>query len=846
MAIPGNTVIHTEVLEERARELGDRNGLKLVFVTLEPGVNPTSARLDLEFYNSNVLPEIFNAVNTDGTLPTEFFTIRGGTRIKGGQEFGQVQVTAVLSVVDEVLSVRVEPIGDYSTYTLHVEFAGSLGDDLIDPLLDEIQFKFRPGCFNLNCAPEGKKGNIPQDKPVIDYLAKDFDSFKHVLINAMRERVPDWQPTSEADLDMVFLDLLAADGDEISDFQDRVMQEAYFGRARKRVSLARHARLMDYHIHQGNQSGTWMAFQTSGDLTVPWRYGVWTGSKWDDPRAVIFITQQRAEDEDEIGQLCFQHLNELQLYTWDNAITALDKGAVEADLALPGGLVSGSELDANILRDLFRRSDIRYLVIEEKLNPETGLENEREIKKRQLLQLLEGDLAAETLFDPSGEGGIGAHFVRVRWRPEDALTTRYCFVTRCADEPPTPGISAFHGNIIWATHGRPHRTTFKPAGEELGASDNNMFERIDEVHYEATPWGVVCKIPHPNLAYRNTLPGGEVRPATTLTVDVEDIADPWEEQIDLIESEDNDEHFVVETDEMSFSRIRFGFQRNGRPLPQDAEVIARYQVGRGSEGNIGAGQLTGFDPVAVVGVDSVHNPFDVTDGRDPEPVVEILRRVPEAYRSRQRRAVTLQDYVDQAESLQEVSHAYAHYAWTGSWRTVRVSIDPAGTDELLEPIRLKIESHLNALRLIGEDLEIRQAQYVALDIEIRLCAHPDYWPEDLAAELDQEFSDGYTFDGRRGFFHPDEWTFGQPLHASQLVGRALSVPGVGRALSVSMRRWNAGLGPTTSTIILNPEDLPENIIDALEVHPNEVIRVSNDPSHIEKGRILFDIEGGRQ
>ena len=735
---------NTEVLEERANNLGIRNGLKLVFVTLEPAVNPTSARLDLEFHNSNVLTEIETEINTNGVPPTDIISIRGGIRIRGGGGPGQVQVTDVINVSGEVLSVRVAPIGDYSTYTLQIEFYDLVGDPLIDPLLDKVEFKFRPGCFNINCAPEWEKGRAPQDTPAIDYLARDFDSFKHVLINGMRDRVPGWEPTSEADLDMVLLDLLAADGDEISDFQDRVMQEAFLGRARKRVSLARHARLMDYHIHQGNQSGTWLAFQTAGNPTVPSRYGVWTGDQWSDPGSEIFITWE--------DQACFQHLNEIQLYSWDQAVTALNEGATEADLALPSGLTPGSELDANLFRDLFRRPDIRYLVVEEKLNPETGRINGRDIKKRQLLHLLEGDQAAETMFDPAGDGGAGVHFVRVRWQPQDALVSRFCFITRCAGEPPTTGISAFHGNIVWATHGRPHRTTFKPPGEELNAFDASVFEFTDEKHYEVTPWGVVCKIPHSNLAYRNTVPGGDTRPATTLTVNVSGFSAPWQEQIDLIESREDNEHFIVETDEMSFSSIRFGFEGNGAPLPQDAEVVSRYQVGRGSEGNIGADRLTGFDSALVPGIDAVHNPLDVTDGRNPEPVAEILRRVPEAYRSRQRRAVTLQDYVDQAESLSEVSHAYARYAWTGSWRTVRISIDPAGTDELLESTRRTIEDHLNALRLIGEDLEVRQAQFIALDIELRLCAHPDFWPEDLVAELEQEFSDGYTADGRRGFF----------------------------------------------------------------------------------------------
>ena len=41
--------------------------------------------------------------------------------------------------------------------------------------------------------------------------------------------------------------------------------------------------------------------------------------------------------------------------------------------------------------------------------------------------------------------------------------------------------------------------------------------------------------------------------------------------------------------------------------------------------------------------------------------------------------MTLADYVQRAEEVAGVSRAVARYAWTGSWRTVRVTIDPAGT-----------------------------------------------------------------------------------------------------------------------------------------------------------------------
>jgi predicted phage baseplate assembly protein len=327
-------------------------------------------------------------------------------------------------------------------------------------------------------------------------------------------------------------------------------------------------------------------------------------------------------------------------------------------------------------------------------------------------------------------------------------------------------------------------------------------------------------------------------------VDVAGFATPWAEQIALVQSQGDDEHYLVETDELSGSTLRFGNGTNGRSLENDAVVSCHYQIGRGSAGNVGLDTLTGHDgPNWLIGM---RNPFDVNNGRDPEPHEAFLRRVPIAYRSRQKRAVTLADYVARAEELAEVSHAYASYGWTGSWRSVRIAIDPAGTTELSDTRRELIHRHLDAVRLIGEDLEIRPARYVPLDILLRVCAHPDNWPEDLGIILEQEFSDGLTPDGRRGFFYPDDWTFGQPLHASQIIGRALAVIGVERVLLLSIRRWNQGFGPSTSSITINPDELPTEAVDLLETEAFEVIQVANNADQLEQGRMVIEVGGGRQ
>lgn len=822
-----------EVLADRARDLEAEglNGLDLVFVELEAATPPGFAQLQLAFHNSLHLAAIETAVNVGGVDPTTIFSITGGSRVRAGTAPGEVQVVSVVAHDGQRLTVRVAPVGDYSTYQLHIQFQNGLGDSLFDPLFAAIAFKFRPGCFNLNCAPSWRKGRPTAPKPVIDYLAKDFDSFKHVLINAMRDRVPDWEPTSEVDLDQVILNLLAADGDFLSDYQDRVVQERYWGLARKRVSLARHARLMDYHIHQGNQASTDLVLSVQSEQLLPAGFGVWTGARWQDSGAQIFVTQQALR--------CHPWLNTLALFTWGNALSSLDAGALYADLALPAPLNPGNLADANQFRDIFRREEVRSLIIEERLNPETGTVNGRDMNKRQTLHLLAGDAAAETRFDPFSN----QHYVRIHWHSDDHLLQRYCVVTRCEGVPVTQ-VTQLFGNVVTALHGRPYRTVFRAPGAELAPADSAQFIYRDEMHWQTSRWGALCPLPHGPLAYRDTPAGGGVAPVSSCVCEVAGFLTPWQEQIDLIESQSDDEHFIVETDEQGRSQLRFGARANGRSLADDAEVTVHYQVGRGSVGNVGRDTLTGFSGPAWL--QTVRNPFDVTNGRDPETREVFLRRAPIAYRSVQKRAVTLADYVARAEALPEVSHAYASYAWTGSWRTVRVAIDPAGSHTLSEAVAARIFGHLDAVRLIGEDLEIRLAHFVPLDIHLRVCADASYWPEDLGAILEQEFSDGLTPDGRPGFFHPDLWTFGQALHASQVIGRALAIVGIGRVVSLSMRRWNQGFGPSNTTVTINPNALPVAEVDLLGVAPYEVIQVANHPDHLEWGRMTFDIQGGRR
>ena len=830
-----------EALRERARNLDKLNGLRMVLVDLEPAADPKEARLELHFYNANQVAAVVAAIGTDRRKARATFPISGGTRLPAGSGPGRVQVTEVAADADpSVLLLTVAPIGDYSTYTLGIEF------DLIDPLFSTIGFRFRPGCFTTECDPEWCEGPATEPAPAIDYLARDFDSFKHTLIAAMIDRVPGWRPTSEADLDETLIELLSASADELADLQDRVMSEAYLGTARKRVSLARHARLMDYHIHQGNQATTWLALKVGLGIDGRVRSGftAWTGGPEAPPaERQVFTTT----DPVRVSGL----LDTIRLYSWSRTVRTLPEGATEADLLL----TADSQGDANEVRDLIRSGAIRHLLVQEIRDPVTCRTVGFDRARRQVVTLVPA--AAQSIHDPDPSQpanlNAGTWVVRVRWR--EPLERSFCFVAPCPD--PIGGfvedISVFCGNLVRASHGMPVELTFIPPDRDVDPFD----PRSDRTRRYEPPAddgcadlddpcrpgvgggarGVVCRLPEEDgpLAYRSTPPGGEFPSCSTLDVAVIDPAggrDDWTECPSLAHSEADDTNFVVETDELGRSLIRFGNGTNGRRLPAGATIECRYQVGRPLDGNVGSDAITSLDVDfdLLLAHATVWNPLDVSDGREPEPPAEIIRRVPEAYRARQLRAVTLSDYVKRAQEVEGVSRAAARYAWTGSWRTVKVTIDPGGTTTLDAGLRRRVFDHLDAVRLIGEDLELRPPRFIPLEIRVTVCVDPGFWVNDIRSELSEAFSDRVGRDGRTGFFHPDRWTFGQELHASQVAGRIQGIHGIDHVVNIRMKRLGAS---TTGT-------------DAIvAVRPNEILQVRNDPDHLEGGTIGFEFQGGR-
>ena len=156
---------------------------------------------------------------------------------------------------DDYLDVRVDKRGDFSTYELCVVELDERGRETGNPYpgFDAryacAPFSFMVDCpSDLDCRSEVACPPEPRAEPEINYLAKDYASFRQLLLDRLALTMPDWTERHVPDLGLTLVELLAYVGDHLSYHQDAVAAEAYLDTARQRISVRRHARLVDYIV----------------------------------------------------------------------------------------------------------------------------------------------------------------------------------------------------------------------------------------------------------------------------------------------------------------------------------------------------------------------------------------------------------------------------------------------------------------------------------------------------------------------------------------------------------------------------------------------------------------------
>jgi predicted phage baseplate assembly protein len=300
--------------------------------------------------------------------------------------------------------------------------------------------------------------------------------------------------------------------------------------------------------------------------------------------------------------------------------------------------------------------------------------------------------------------------------------------------------------------------------------------------------------------------------------------------------------------------LRFGDDDYGQAPQPSAEqtknpFYAIYRVGNGVDGNVGRETISRIlvspvptagskdFPVWVVpaqlggeGITKVRNPIEAQGGVEPESIEDVQQFAPQAFRN-QKRAVTTSDYESILLGFPGVVKAFAERKWTGSWWTYFISVDRTGGRPVDRSFKQAVLDFLDGYRLAGYDLEITGPLYASLDIQIHVCLSPGFQKGDVERRLLAAFSNKVLSDGTKGFFYPDNFTFGQPVYLSRVYARALSVVGVSSAEALRFQRWGKR----------SENEITSGVI---QIAPSEIARLDNDSNFQENGIIKFTFDGG--
>jgi predicted phage baseplate assembly protein len=310
----------------------------------------------------------------------------------------------------------------------------------------------------------------------------------------------------------------------------------------------------------------------------------------------------------------------------------------------------------------------------------------------------------------------------------------------------------------------------------------------------------------------------------------------WSAQPDLLDTDGFDREFVAEIEDDGSTVLRFGDNVHGALPRAGARFAASYRIGGGRGGNVGANAIAHIVSMEG-GIAGVRNPLPARGGQDPERAEHVRLYAPQAFRT-QERAVTEADYSAAAERHPAVQRAAATFRWTGSWHTVFLTVDRRGGLPVDAAFEDDLTLFLERFPLAGYDIEIEPPIFVPLDIALTVCVESGVLRSDVHLALLDTFSSRTLPGERRGFFHPDHFTFGQPVYLSRIVAAAMAVPGV---------RWvDVDHTPPKQNRFHRFGRSPAGEVGAGVLHTArlEIARLDNDPSLPENGRIEFFMEGG--
>ncbi|MDQ6648338.1 MAG: putative baseplate assembly protein, partial [Pseudomonadota bacterium] len=423
-------------------------------------------------------------------------------RISGGDRITGLRVLSVNPERepdlhdDACLRVVLDREGDHTAYCLCLVDAASGNDPTgwlaypgFDPRYACVTLHFRLDCARtLDCADTTPCVQPPTPPPEINYLAKDYASFRQLFLDRIALDMPAWQERHVPDLGIALVEILAYTADYLSYYQDAVATEAYLATARRRVSVRRHARLVDYRMHEGCNARALVALASDTDLDLELdnllllvpppgqnnaKPGVISADQLETARTqgALMFEPMPLDDKDSFNVVAAH--SAIRLHRWSDEMCCLPRGSTRATLidapltipAPPAASAASIEAAANdpVPNDTAAASATTQralklavgdvLIFEEVLGPQTGNLADADPAHRHAVRLTD----VQTSRDPLDDSLL----LEVAWDTCDALPFDLCLSVRM----PSPDCAWLHdvslarGNVLLVDHGEHVRGT---------------------------------------------------------------------------------------------------------------------------------------------------------------------------------------------------------------------------------------------------------------------------------------------------------------------------------------------------------------------------------------------------
>lgn len=750
-----------------------------------------------------------------GPSVTAVTSVAAGTAADGTPVPSHLTLT-----LDQVLPGR-------GVYQLRLDPAGLA----VDPLRVFLPARLRPECGDAGDCVDAVPPSAPLTPPDYDTLARDYTALRAMLMDRLQFTDPT-ADTSVADLTVTLIELFAHLGDLLHYRLDRVATEVWLSTARRRASVVRHARAVDFAVQPAISAATVVqvvvTMAAGADAQVTVQPGdTATDGVTVDPSASCFTLEATGP------QVVRASHAEVALYDWTEDDAVLEAGATSAVLVRPAAaagvaladwLPAGSLLAFEVVGvdDIARQ---RAWVAGSAAEPADVMP--RPPLASRPAQVVTVTSAAE-FTDPLQPG---VELLRVFWDAGDALRAPVpCSVDQTAGA--VVGVArlglrpAHHGLLVDGPG------TLAPVDPLTGlAADPQATEVSDYLLVPAGPEAA------PGLAHAPggrpwqievtvTLPNGTQVPAGRVTSMLRAAAAGFS--------------VVIDADDESPARMRFRTGALGLVPPAGSAVGARYQVGAGPAGNVAANTTTRL--VRCMSAPGVSCDWqDVTDDNHAAVVArnitpgtggtaamsldDVRRDAPQAYSAVPRRAVLISDLAPFAAEVPGVLRASASRSWSGSWPVGVVAYEPAAGGQ--DP-GTQVQTTLDAVRMAGTEVTSVLATPIGILIALTVCLYPGSDPVAARAAILASLRPGTP--AAPGLFAPGAFPMGTSVYLSTVVATVAALPYVDAVAVTEARRLSEPAGTLDAVLVMGPA---------------EVAVCDDDPSAPDRGRIVLTVEGGR-